>query len=240
VTFAGRPVENDVSPGSWIAEALRHDDTVASLVPPVFGAYARVFHPAARFDGLEDVDVPWAEVAAANVTTAHPAMEWGSITGLMEFFHHGDQTPLWDMAPARGHLPEHVSRRLIDVLGRHTSTPADCWFGVWNGVGDLSADAPALVLRGGDYWLVRGPVDIAAENMAEEPSEQSAHLWWPADRAWFVATDIDLVTTYVGGSAACIAELLEHPGLEAAAVPASQRITWDADTVNPLPLDGPD
>jgi hypothetical protein len=75
--------------------------------------------------------------------------------------------------------------------------------------------------------------------MAAEPSEQSASLWWPADRAWFVATDIDLVTTYVGGSTACIRDLLAHPGLEAAQVPRDQRITWDADTINPPPLDAP-
>jgi hypothetical protein len=55
-----------------------------------------------------------------------------------------------------------------------------------------------------------------------------------------VATDIDLVTTFVGGSLPCVADLLAHPGLEAAAVPPGQRFTWDADTVNPLPLDAPD
>jgi hypothetical protein len=238
VPFAGRPVEDDVSPGQWIADAVRHDSTVGSLVPPVFEAYARVFHPVTRFDGPDDVDVPWAEVAAANVTVAHPAMEWGSITGLMEFFHHGDQSPLWDMAPAHGHLPEHVAQRLIEVLGRHTGSRGDCWFGVWNGFGGLTADAPTLALHQ-EFWLVRGPLALAAENMADEPAEQSANLWWPADRAWFVASDIDLVTTYVGGSAACIADVLAHPGLEGAAVPASQGITWDADTVNPLPFDGP-
>jgi hypothetical protein len=76
--------------------------------------------------------------------------------------------------------------------------------------------------------------------MAAEPSEQSASLWWPADRAWFVATDIDLVTTFVGGSAACVRDVLDHPLLEAAPVPADQRFTWDADTVNPAPVDAPD
>ncbi len=74
---------------------------------------------------------------------------------------------------------------------------------------------------------------------ASMPSEQSASLWWPADRAWFVATDIDLVTTFVGGSAGCIDDLLAAPGLEAALVPVDQRFTWDADTVNPWPVDAP-
>ena len=52
--------------------------------------------------------------------------------------------------------------------------------------------------------------------------------------------DIDLMTTYVGGSAACIAELVATEGLEAFPVPIDQRVVWDADTVNPPPLGAPD
>lgn len=236
--FAGRTAESDLSPGDWIISAVHDDDTVAALVPPVFGAYARVFHPAARYAGDDDVDVPWAEVAAANATTAHPGMEWGSITGLMEFFDQSDQSPLWDGAPARGHLPSHVAHAMTTVLRRHTSTPENCWFGLPADL--IPADARPLRVSGNDHWLIQGPIELAAANMAEEPAEQSAGLWWPADRAWFVATDVDLVTTYVGGSAACIAEIVAHPALEAAEVLVSQGTGWTADTVNPLPLDAPD
>jgi hypothetical protein len=240
VQFAGRPVERDVAAGSWIAGAVRPFATgVGSLLPPVFDAYARVFHPAARYVGDKDVDVTWAEVAAANGKTAHPVMEWGSITGSMEFFHSDDQDPLWHGAPAMGHLPEAAAARTAAVLARHTTTPDECWFGIWNGWGALVADGPTLVLRGREYWLVRGPIRLAAENMAPEPSEQSASLWWPDDRAWCVATDIDLVTTYVGGSSGCIADLLATEGLETAPAHAAQRVTWDADRLNPLPADAP-
>jgi len=45
------------------------------------------------------------------------------------------------------------------------------------------------------------------------------------------------VTTYVGGSTACIQDLLDAPGLEVAPVQPGQRTTWDADTVNPPPYD---
>ena len=236
--FAGRAAESDPSPGDWIAAAIHDDATVGSLVPPVFAAYARVFHPAARYAGDDDVDVTWAEVAAANATVAHPAMEWGSITGLMEFFEQADQSPLWDGAPARGHLPVHVAQAMARILGAHTGTPHDCWFGVPAEL--IPADGRPLELGGNEFWLIRGPIELAAANMADEPSEQSPGIWWPADRAWFVVTDIDLVTTYVGGSSACIADLLADPDLEAAAVLPTQRITWDADTVNPLPLDAPE
>ena len=238
VIVAGRAAEKDTSPGAWIAAAVRHDSTVGSLVPPVFEAYARVFHPAVRYAGDDDIDVTWATVAAANATVAHPAMEWGSITGLMEFFDQADQSPLWDGAPARGHLPEHVAGLVAAVLRAHTATPDDCFFGAPAEV--LAAEAPTLTVGANDVILVRGPVELAARNMAEEPSEQSATLWWPADRAWVVATDMDLVTTYVGGSSACIAGLLAHPGLEVAEVSASQGTGWDADEINPLPLDAPE
>ena len=244
--------EPDARPGAWIAEALRPfaEHVVGSLVPPVFETYARVFHPAVRYpdddwfrddDGPSgpDEDVSWAEVAAFNGRTPHAAMEWTSITGSWQFRGNDDQPGVWNDAPAEGHLPVPVATRLAAVLARHTSTPADCWFGVWSGFGFDVPGAQPLALPGRDFWLLRGPVDLATTNLAEEPAEQSANLWWPHDRAWYVATDIDLMTTYVGGSTACIADLLAADGIEVAQVPAHQSVTWDADTVNPLPTDGP-
>jgi hypothetical protein len=248
VQIAGRPVEDDVSPGEWVLAALPgpYAGTVSSLVPQVFESYARVFHPAVRYPDEWDVevevsepdqDVTWAEVAAFNGRTAHPAMEWASITGSWEFVQSDDQPGMWNDAPAQGHLPTQVAAAMAAVLARHTGTPTDCWFGVdntWH-----QGASPALHLDGFDYLLVRGPVDLAGSNFADEPVEQSANLWWPSDRAWFVATHVDLMTTYVGGSAACIADLVAADRLEAAAVPADQRLGWDADTVNPRPIGAP-
>ena len=238
---------------AWIAAALHPfaEHRVSSLVPPVFDAYARVFHPAVRYaddDWLDDDDGPlppdeevtWAEVAAFNGRTAHAAMEWASITGSWEFRGSDDQPGMWNDAPAEGHLPVSVASRLAAVLSRHTTTPDDCWFGLWDGFGHTPATELTLDLRSREYWLLRGRVDLAATNLADEPAEQGPNLWWPADRSWFVATDIDLMTTYVGGDAACIADLLAADGLEVAQVPADQRTTWDADTINPPPLGAAD
>ena len=237
---------------AWIAEALHpFGQDVGSLVPPVFEAYARVFHPAVRYPDDEDwlppgevsdepdEDVTWAEVAAFNGRTAHPAMEWASITGSWEFRGNDDQPGVWNDAPAEGHLPTGVAARLAAVLGRHTTTPADCWFAVWSGFGFVGDRETTLDLPRREYVLSRGPAGHAAANLAEEPSEQSANLWWPDDRAWFVATDVDLMTTYVGGASACIADLVAADGLEVAAVPVHQRVDWTADSLNPLPEDAP-
>lgn len=60
------------------------------------------------------------------------------------------------------------------------------------------------------YYLLTGPVDAASGITAPggEPSPQMPDLWWPKDRAWFVATDTDLDWTVVGGSEQLASELL--------------------------------
>jgi hypothetical protein len=219
VQLGGLPVEDDVSRGVWLSSARRRGQpgTVSALVPAVFEAYARVLHPAIRYDGEDDVEVSWSEVAAHNGTTAHPHVQWVAVTrGPVE-----SQPPVWDDGPSEGHLPVAVAARLVDVLARHTATPDDCLLARWDGYGyDLPHPEvpPRLLLRGGkDVVLLRGAITDAVRNLAPEPHEQSANLWWPADQAWCVVTDIDLTSTYVGAGAACIAELLATPGLEALA-----------------------
>lgn len=236
--FAGRPIDADLSAGSWLADAVagRADGTLAALLPPVFVAYARVLHPAYRFEDLDDVEVRWAAVAAHNGRRAHPRMQWAAVTGSWEYVADADQPELWNDSPAEGHLPADVALRLAAVLARHTTTPADCWFGVWSGFGFIRADAPPLEVGDRAFWLVRGPVELAAENMADDPAEQSAGLWWPADRAWCVVTDVDLMSTYVGGSAAAIAELLAADGVEAVPAAPGDPVRPDSDPVNPAPL----
>jgi hypothetical protein len=228
VLIAGRPVETDTSAAAWITEAP------GWILPTVHPAYARVLHPAIRYAGDDDVEVSWAEVAKANATVAHPLMQWPAITGGWEFVHEDDQSPLWDDSPAEGHLPVSVASRLVAVLRRHTTTPDDCWFGVWAGFGWCADDA-AVDLLGREHVLVRGPIDLAAANAAPEPAEQSAGIWWPADRAWCVVTDVDLMSTYVGGSPACIGELLAAPDLEAVPAAVSDPVDLSADVLNPVP-----
>lgn len=233
--FAGRDPAADLTAGHWLTSAVRPGSRLDALLPPVFAATARVFHPAAHYVGYDDVDVRWAEVARANGTTAHPLMQWSGITGSTDFYDEADQSPLWEGAPARGHLPVQVADVLVDVLARHTSTAGDCWFGTSDAHPVLRSPRPRLTVGPRAYWLVPGPITLACQNMAEEPSEQSVNLWWPADRAWCVLTDLELGSTYVGGSAACIADLLADHRLEAAPGPADQPVDDGADTVNPPP-----
>jgi hypothetical protein len=234
VHLAGLPVETDVSTGVWLSSARRRGEpgTVGALVPAVFEAYARILHPAIRYAGDDDIEVPWSEVAAHNGTAAHPLAQWVALTrGPVD-----SQPPVWDDGPSEGHLPVAVAHRLGEVLAPHTATPDDCVLGRWDGFGyDLPSPEvpPRLLLRGGrDVVLVRGAIGDAARNLAPEPHEQSANLWWPVDHAWCVVTDIDLMSTYVGGTAACIAAVIGTAGLEA--FPAAPGDPVTVDPINPL------
>jgi hypothetical protein len=84
--------------------------------------------------------------------------------------------------------------------------------------------------------LLHGPVQAAAcSPYGHHPFGDSVNLWWPDDQAWCVGTEIDLMTTYVGGSTACIQAVLAEASLEAMPVSVDQSVTWDSDAINPLP-----
>jgi hypothetical protein len=233
VHLAGRPVQPDASAATWIAAALAPGAprVVASLLPRGFAAHARVLHPAVRYEGDDDVAVPWGVVARHNRRTAHRLMQWPAITGSWEFVADLDQPGLWNDAPAEGHLPASVAERLAAVLARHTSVPADCWFG-------LAADAAPDLAGGAEQLLVRGPLPLAAANFVPEPAEQGPSLWWPADRAWVVVTDPHLTSTYVAASAAAVADVLADEALDAWPAAPADPVSADSDPVNPPPDGG--
>jgi hypothetical protein len=54
----------------------------------------------------------------------------------------------------------------------------------------------------------------------------SANLFWPADRSWCVATEVDFDSTLVGGDTALIAAILAAPELEVWEVEPSDDLAW--------------
>jgi hypothetical protein len=53
---------------------------------------------------------------------------------------------------------------------------------------------------------------------------QSPNIWWPDDRAWCVATELDGYSSYVGGSRACIDSVLASPDVETIGVDPTVRM----------------
>ncbi|MGH3048540.1 MAG: hypothetical protein ACRDLK_00155 [Gaiellaceae bacterium] len=226
------PAEN-ASPADWLVERLTtFAESVTSLVPSGFEAYVRIFHPAHR----ERERVRWAQLAAARGSVAHPGMQLGALLGGLQYQGPGPRDA-YDHEPEIGRLPRELVPPLATTLARHTETDR-CWFAVWEGYGrlpQLIRDAPAFALPNRRYHLLYGQLD-AAESVLGDPWAPTVNLWWPDDRGWCVASEIDLNTSYVGCSSACSAELLGDDEIEALEIDPATGITWDSDALNPRPV----
>jgi hypothetical protein len=218
--------------GSWIVEGMHGSSQVRSLVPGVFEDYARVFHPAAR----QGVEVGWREIATANGKVAHPAMQWDAIAA-------GAPPGLWDRPPEPDSLPPRPTRVLCELLAGFTRSAGCCWCAVWEGYASMvglrsDATLPRLEVWNRPMIVACGPLDAVpklsfTDGFADAAeSYRSPGLWWPDDRAWCVATDVDMRETYLGASAACVDRLLADERLEVMRVTAEQDITWDSDAIN--------
>jgi hypothetical protein len=234
---------DDVRSADWIVASVRNFEyDVGSLLPVTFDAYARLFHPAARrLDGNAWAEVSWSQVATANGRVAHASMEWVAITGEWRYLDGDTQPGIWDQAPFTGSLPVHQAGLLARVLQRFTQTPSACWFAVWDGSGAPAYPRPAQTvgMPNRPMALFAGPLSAITTSFGAPPFDR-AHLWWPDDRSWCVATDVDLMSTYVAGSAECVAAVLAHEQLESFSVTVDQSVYWNSDTVNPTPSVPPD
>ena len=155
--------------------------------------------------------------------------------------------PWNSQGPEEGTLTADDAAALVEILRTHTASPGRCWFCVWDGWGldhavtvtaasehhgvfrahagarlprrppaRVRDDRPLVHLPNRSYRLYAGPAEAAAE--FARSTGHTPNLWWPADRAWCVASEIDLPWSYVGGPAALIHEVLSGSRVEA--VPA--------------------
>lgn len=219
----------------WITDSI-HDFSqydVGSHVPPVFESYARIFHPAY----LGEAPVTWRTVARRNNRVAHPAMEWGSLVGSWTV---QSQERLWDRAPCVGRLPMFEAKELARIL-KQFLTIDNVTYALWQGYGIIVKNADTLEVPNRPMYVVSSSIENASEpfGVADPAIDRwwthTANLWWASDRTWCVATDIDLMTTYVGANTKCVDKILGSNNLEAMPVTSSQLVTWEADTINPRP-----
>ncbi|MFG3496775.1 hypothetical protein [Streptomyces sp. NPDC047886] len=208
----------DLGPARWLAEqdaGYGAFGTVAGVAAPGFAAYARVLHPAS----LRERPVRWSAVAAAYGHVVAPGTGWHEAIGMDRDYHNASEYGLpgvWDEHPAEGPTPPGVARALIPLLARHTRTAERCWFGLWNGYGRWDFDrVPTFRTPGRDEVLLTGTLAEAVSPVDMDEFAELPDLWWPQDRAWCLGGDVDLVSTYIGGSAELIAELLDARELEA-------------------------
>lgn len=199
-------------------------------------------------------EVSWAEVAAWSGRALHPLVEWETLSTPVDPLTPGRP---WDgEEPGEGTLGDGQLAALLPLLAAHTTTPEECFFGLWDGFGflhkggvtftivadtpeerasaraDMTANwpgldvsrLPLLHLPERDYLLFRGPVrdaDRVGVGLGPYANEDrmGPNLTWPADRSWFLATEIDLTSTYLACTRALADSLLAAPDVEALVLP---------------------
>jgi hypothetical protein len=218
---------------AWLADRLIPWPTaegtvvVGSIVPTGFEAYARLLHPAHDHEGNA---VRWDAVAAMTGRTVHPEMEWERIV----VPRAADAPPPRGIEqPEEGNLSASDCAELAARLAAFTEMAQTCWFCLWVGFGDLPAELdelPEVRLPGREYHLFSGPLE-AVTSFDYGNYFHSPNLWWPQDRRWCVATEIDLKSTYIGGSEECIVALIDSD-FEVMRTRLDARVDYQADLLN--------
>jgi hypothetical protein len=252
---ASEAVEN----ADWIGVRL-HPFTaydVGAVIPTGFAAYARILHPASTW--RDHTDVMWSEVAASTGKIIHPLVQFHAIATPVADRELGERP--WSDEPRTGTLSDRQVRALSGLVGRHTSTPEACWFCLWEGYGYFATggvvQARAYFVEGSHRRLPRLPFifrkkperrSVTTKRVTPNNArsyllftgsvrdavgwEDGPNIWWPEDRAWCVASEIDHPYSYVGGSVELIEELLDDPGLEALPAQPEDPVTYDSDKIN--------
>jgi hypothetical protein len=215
----------DVTEADWIGSRLAPWDslTLGTVVPGGYEAYARILHPPSLPDGRPTT---WARVCTTTGHDQHALMDWCIA---------GEGWP--GQEPYEGSLESEPLTVLADVLSGFTR--GWCYFALWEGFGWMRGSpgislsdghrvppafppdvisGPRLHLPHRDYLLFRGQLadllNLGWTYAGGTEDLQSPNLMWPADKSWFVATEIDYDSTLVGGSEELVDALLGTEGLE--------------------------
>jgi hypothetical protein len=186
---------DDIEAAAWIGPRLRPFTSyqAGSVIPGGFDAYARIDHE--RTGALP----PEAARRLITILLKHtPAPE---VLWLAMWNGYGQMHGPPAMAT--------LTAVRIDADPAEAAPPPPPWPDGWMHPPLRQRNAPLLRLPAREYLLYQGRPDQVAGWM------DGPNLWWPADRAWCVASEIDLPWTYVGGSKTVIAEVLGDPELRA-------------------------
>jgi hypothetical protein len=248
-----------VENADWIGARLHPFNAydVGAVIPTGFAAYAKVLHPASTW--RDHTDVRWAEVAASTGKVIHPLVQFHAIATPVAGRELEDRT--WSGEPRIGTLSDRQAHAMARLVEKHTSTPDACWFCLWDGYGYFAPggmiEARAYFTKGSKPRLSRLPfsvqkkpkkLSVTAKKVTPNNArsyllftgsvrdavgwEDGPNIWWPHDRAWCVASEIDLPYSYVGGSKELIEEVLADSELEALPAQLEDPVTYDSDTIN--------
>lgn len=196
-----------VAPAEWIEGACRGAlGTVGSLVPNHYPLVMRVGAPEPGIDdwwsAYRDLFAVIASIGQRHTST--PNRAWLAVWEGHGFANSGTRIAWKEpFNDTNRHARELEQARLRDEdIHRNAAIRASL------------RQIPRFALRNLGYYLLAGPVSAATR--LNDPGSTSKVTWrnpdrfWPDDRRWFVATDADFWSLYVGGDHDFITELAHN------------------------------
>lgn len=211
--------EPDAAAADWILEQLDGGEefprSIAGFVPRSLPAVCRVLH---TWFTTEGEPARWHEVAEAAGGDTLRELADRIVQG-----RHGRGEPFgvpgFRPPPEEGRVGPLTARALVRLLGPATTAPTDVLVAVWIGWGDISPGrfpgAARIEIPQREHFLLRGPLEGVLTSVSVSGGDDPVSgLWWPADRAWLVSTEIDFPWTFVAGSEELVEDLLDDPELD--------------------------
>jgi hypothetical protein len=194
---------------------------VGNLLPPVFEAWRKVLHPMyrnAEIDGhvMRGPRLRWEELAKEYGLPFGPDIHPGMFVNSFP----GGRWPARLQAPREGTLETETCMAVIEILEAHTRSEYCCFY--YTGVSANYSDEEGFARQ-----LYKGTARDVLEFEVLAAVNATPEYWWPEDRAWCVHTDWDAAFTLIGGAAAAMEELGQHPEIESVRVEAESRVDFD-------------
>ncbi|MBB3918334.1 hypothetical protein [Rhizobium fabae] len=257
----------DLSEIDWIKHSIAKASpetlgTVSRLIPPIYPAYVKIFHPLYEDLTVEDMQLTWHEHALRfSQPTSGEQQDLEATILRSATMVYGGPTSDSQLFPLRW-------RALCSALGIPYAPTLSVWSftrhfvgGSWpkrligpdeGTLAPIERDALISVLRrrtpAGScffhFWLLatedmedlvfRGTLDEAAAFPDDVPGVRLTPThWFPEDRSWLVCSDYDLTFTLVGGSESLVQDLMDSQVLECVRVHPGTRIDSHADVPEP-------
>ncbi len=194
--------------------------TVGSILPcDGFPATIRVLHP---FQTAAGADVSWKVVGASIGFVVGAGTDSDDlIQALRESSPDGAEPG----SPVPGRIPPEVARLIQGSLSEADVMGGRCYAAIWDGWPELQAesvDAPIVHWPARSWYLFEA--SLTGDGMPQPAGlTVPPSLWWPDDRSWFVATDVDHRCSYVCCSREDASHLLANSSLEAFRVDADAK-----------------
>jgi hypothetical protein len=214
---------------------------VRDLVPPVFETYARILHRAWRPGDVREPTGTWSDLASARGVTLGPGTRWEELDqrhgGLWRVdegsLSESEVGALVELLRAEGRTDARCwfgvwsGYATVDVGAAYLLARGTPMHRIANGVVRMreriarsrarhagARRAKFALLNGNRTYVLIGATVEDAVTLHHEFQYRTPNLWWPEDRSWFVHTEIDAMSTYLGGSRELIDRLVEEQVLE--------------------------